>query len=198
MHQIAAKLEREKIPMSKKTRQYILGYLIGGSLFLILIPWGLYRASRSFDHLAGMPLIPSSALRLALAGILLLIGLLFAFWSFVAQYTVGQGGPLEVMNIEVSPKTQNLVVTGPYRYTRNPMLFGACVLYYAIGIFLNSLIAIALTALWMAFMLIFVKLTEEPRLLKDFGSDYEAYRRRVSMFIPWMQKRAGPSGNRLG
>ena len=36
-------------------------------------------------------------------------------------------------------------------------------------------------------MLIFVKLTEEPRLLKDFGTDYEDYRRRVSMLVPWNQ-----------
>jgi protein-S-isoprenylcysteine O-methyltransferase Ste14 len=51
------------------------------------------------------------------------------------------------------------------------------------------LIAIATVALFMTFMLIFVKLTEERRLLKEFGSDYEEYRRRVSMFVPWKQKR---------
>ena len=174
--------------MSRKTLQYITGYLIGGSLFLIGIPWGLYQVSRSFDHLTGIQLIPNYGLRLTIAVILLLFGLSFAFWSGVIQNSVGQGGPLEVANIEVSPKTQNLVVTGPYRYTRNPMLFGACVYYYAIAIFLNSVSAIAVVTLFMTFMLIFVKLTEEPRLLKDFGSDYEEYRQRVSMFIPWRQK----------
>jgi len=175
--------------MTRKTRQYIIGYLIGGSLFLVLIPWGLYRVSRSFDHLIGVELIPNSGLRIPLAALLLLIGLGFAFWSNFAQYTIGQGGPLEVMNIEVSPKTQNLVITGPYRYTRNPMVFGACAFYYAIAIFLNSVIAFAVVTLFMIFMLFFVKLTEEPRLLKDFGSDYVEYRQRVSMFIPWKQKR---------
>jgi len=62
----------------------------------------------------------------------------------------------EVAGIEVSPKTQNLVVTGPYKYTRNPMLFGACVYYYAVAIYLDSLIAIVAVALFMIFMLIFV------------------------------------------
>jgi len=107
----------------------------------------------------------------------------------VVQNTIGKGGPLEVAGLEVSPKTQNLVVTGPYQYTRNPMLFGACVYYYAVAIYLNSVIAVALVTLFMTFMLIFVKLTEERRLLKDFGSDYEEYRQRVSMFVPWPQKR---------
>jgi steroid 5-alpha reductase family enzyme len=174
--------------MTKKTLQYIIGYLIGGSLFLIGIPYGLYRVSRSFDHLTGIRLIPISGLRFTLSVILLLIGLLFGFWSNVVQNAVGKGGPLEVAGIEVSPKTQNLVVTGPYKYTRNPMLFGACVFYYAVAIYLNSVIASALVTLFMIFMLIFVKLTEEPRLLKDFGSDYEEYRQRVSMFVPWRQK----------
>jgi protein-S-isoprenylcysteine O-methyltransferase Ste14 len=50
-------------------------------------------------------------------------------------------------------------------------------------------IAVAIVTLFMTFMLIFVKLSEEPRLLKDFGADYEEYRQRVSMFVPWMQKR---------
>ena len=69
------------------------------------------------------------------------------------------------------------------------MLFGACVYYYAVAVYLNSVIAVAIVALFMTFMLIFVKLTEERRLLKDFGNDYEEYRRRVSMFVPWTPKR---------
>jgi protein-S-isoprenylcysteine O-methyltransferase Ste14 len=182
--------------MTRKTMQHIIGYLIGGSLFLIGMPCGLYLVSRSFDHLIDLQLIPVSGLRLALAVILLLSGLLFGFWSLVVQNMVGKGGPLEAVNIEVSPKTQNLVVTGPYRYTRNPMLFGACALYYAAAVYLNSVIAVAIVTLFMTFMLLFVKLIEERRLLKDFGSDYEEYRQRVSMFVPWMQKQPGSLRNR--
>ena len=68
------------------------------------------------------------------------------------------------------------------------MLFGACAFYYGVAVYLNSVIATALVTLFTTFMLIFVKLTEEPRLLKDFGGDYEDYRRRVSMFVPWRPK----------
>ncbi len=174
---------------AKRTRQHILGYATGGLLFLVLIPWGLRRASRAFDHLTGLRLIPTTGLRLTIAAVLFLFGLLFALWSIVVQNTIGKGGPLEVAGMEVSPKTQNLVVTGPYKYTRNPMLFGACVYYYAVAIYLNSVIALGITALFMTFMLIFVKLTEERRLLKEFGNEYEEYRRRVSMFIPWTRKK---------
>ncbi len=175
--------------MNRETSQYILGYLIGGLLFMILMPWGLYRLSRSFDHLIGMQLIPRDGLRITAAAFLAVIGLLFAIWSVVIQNIVGEGGPLEIAGLEVSPKTQKLVVTGPYKYTRNPMLFGACTFYYAIAVYLNSVFALAAVVLFMTFMLIFVvKLSEEPRLRKDFGAEYEAYRQRVSMFIPWIPK----------
>jgi len=69
------------------------------------------------------------------------------------------------------------------------MLFGACAFYYAIAVYLNSVFALAAGTLFMTFMLFFVvKLTEEPRLRKDFGAEYEAYRQRVSLFIPWIPK----------
>ena len=174
---------------TKRDVQYILGYVGGGLLVLGLIPLGLWRASRALDQRIGRQLIPVAGLRLMIAGVLSVLGLLFGVWSIVVQNKVGKGGPLEFAGIEVSPKTQNLVVTGPYKYCRNPMLFGACAFYYGVAVYLNSVIATALVTLFTTFMLIFVKLSEEPRLLKDFGSDYEEYRRRVSMFVPGMQKR---------
>jgi protein-S-isoprenylcysteine O-methyltransferase Ste14 len=173
----------------KRDVQYLLGYVGGGVLVLILIPLGLWRAARAFDHRIGRQLIPATDLRLTIASTLSIFGLLFGVWSIVVRNKVGKGGPLEVADLEVSPKTQDLVVTGPYRYSRNPMLFGACVFYYGVAAYLNSVIAAALVTLFVIFMLLFVKLTEEPRLLKDFGSDYEDYRRRVSMFVPWTHKR---------
>jgi protein-S-isoprenylcysteine O-methyltransferase Ste14 len=175
--------------MTNRTLQFIAGYIIGGILFLVLMPLGLCWASRAFDHVTGIQLIPTAGLRFAIAAVLFVFGLLFAFWSGVVQNIVGKGGPLEVAGMEVSPKTRNLVVIGPYKYTRNPMLFGACVYYYAVAVYLNSVIAVGIVALFMTFMLIFVKLTEEPRLLKEFGKDYKEYRQRVSMFIPWIGKR---------
>jgi protein-S-isoprenylcysteine O-methyltransferase Ste14 len=176
---------------TKRTGRLILGYLIGGFVFLVLIPLGLRRASWAFDHMIGIQLVPFTGLRCAIALSLAVVGIAFALWSNIVQNAVGKGGPLEVAGMEVSPKTQNLVITGPYRYTRNPMLFGACVYYYAVATYLNSVTAVAVTSLFMVFMLILVKLTEEPRLLREFGNDYAGYRRRVSMFIPWRQKQSG-------
>ena len=163
----------------------ILGYVVGGSIFLILLPYALVRASAHLDHLVPVALVPFPALRFAVAGILLVVGLWFGIWSNVEQYVKGRGGPVEFAGVEISPKTQHLVVTGPYRCTRNPMLFGACMLYYGVALLLNSITAFALVTLFMLLMLLFVRLSEEPRLRRDFGGEYEEYRRKVSMFFPW-------------
>jgi protein-S-isoprenylcysteine O-methyltransferase Ste14 len=38
-------------------------------------------------------------------------------------------------------------------------------------------------------MLTVVVKMEEKRLLKEFGNQYEEYRKKVSMFIPWFQRK---------
>lgn len=101
---------------------------------------------------------------------------------------MGKGGPLEISNIEISPKTKNLVVTGPYRYTRNPMLFGTFLIYLAFSVIINSITSILLVIIFAVFMLTVVVKKEEERLLKDFGAQYEQYRKKTSMIIPWFPK----------
>lgn len=102
---------------------------------------------------------------------------------------IGKGGPVEIGNIEISPKTENLVVSGPYKNTRNPMLFGTLLMYLAFALYINSITSVILVCAIFAFMLTVVVKMEEKRLLKDFGNQYVEYRKRVSKFIPWFQRK---------
>lgn len=173
----------------KKEIQQIIGYILGGLLVWFVFPYGIYSAAKYLDTILGSELIKNEPLRMILICILFLSGISFGIWSIVVQNTVGKGGPLQIGNVDISPRTQNLVVSGPYKYSRNPMLFGACLAYFAFAIYLNSLSAVIIVGLFMTFMLTFVKLSEEKRLLKDFGESYEEYREKVSMFIPWIPKK---------
>jgi protein-S-isoprenylcysteine O-methyltransferase Ste14 len=118
-------------------------------------------------------------------------GFIFGIWSIVIQNIVGQGGPVEALNIEISPKTRNLVVSGPYKYSRNPMLFGTFLAYLAGAVFINSINAILSVLLFILIMLLIIVKNEEKRLVRDFGKEYEEYRKRTSMFIPWFNKKSG-------
>ena len=172
----------------KKGNKMILGYVLGAFFFIVFIPFVIYMSAVLIDQVFKIQIIPITYIRLILSILLIIIGFLFALWSLITQNVIGKGGPLEAGNIEISPKTKNLVISGPYKYTRNPMLFGTFLIYFGLAIYLNSITAVLLVLIFIAFMLIFVIRNEEDRLLKDFGSSYEEYRKKVSMIMPWFPK----------
>jgi len=172
-----------------KNKKMILGYIVGGLLVIVSVPSIIYIITSLFDNVYRIEIIQNTIIRWIIIVILLVIGLIYGIWSVIIQNTVGQGGPVEIGNIEISPKTKNLVVSGPYKNTRNPMLFGTFLLYLAFALFINSITSVVLVSAIFVFMLTVVVKMEEKRLVKDFGNQYEEYRKKVSMFIPWFQRK---------
>lgn len=172
-----------------KDKKMILGYIVGGLLVIVLVPSIIYIITSLFDNVYRIEIIQNTIIRWIIIIILLVIGLIYGIGSVIIQNTIGQGGPVEIGNIEISPKTKNLVVSGPYKNTRNPMLFGTFLLYLAFALFINSITSVVLVSAIFVFMLTVVVKMEEKRLLKDFGNQYEEYRKKVSMFIPWFQRK---------
>jgi protein-S-isoprenylcysteine O-methyltransferase Ste14 len=79
---------------------------------------------------------------------------------------------------------KKLVVTGPYRYVRNPMISGV-----VFSLVAESLILLSTShALWMAGFLaanfVQIPLMEEPQLEARFGESYREYKRHVGRLIP--------------
>jgi len=81
---------------------------------------------------------------------------------------------------------RKLVISGPYRFVRNPMYFGmGLVLIGEAIVFPNiTLLMLGLTAALFLFVTTFVIVYEEPTLRRTFGTDYEAYCRAVRRWIP--------------
>jgi protein-S-isoprenylcysteine O-methyltransferase Ste14 len=76
-----------------------------------------------------------------------------------------------------------LVLSGPYRYTRNPMYLSLALLTIAAGLFLSMWWPIALLLPALAIVQKFVILREERYLQNRFGAEYEAYTRRVRRWL---------------
>ena len=164
--------------------RHMIGYAIGISLFFVLIPWGLYRISIAVDPAIGMGLIGNVTVRTVVSIIVLVPGLVFALWSNAALLFIGKGGPTDGFGVAISPRTQHLVIRGPYRYTRNPMVFGALSCYFAFAVFLNSAAVLITLIAFIPLIVVYLKKTEERRLERDFGDEYREYRKRVSMIFP--------------
>ena len=169
-------------------KRMILGYMVGGLLVMVLVPSIIYTITSLLDSFYKIEIIQNTAIRWTVSLLLLGAGLTYGIWSIIIQNIVGKGGPLEIGNIAISPKTKNLVVSGPYKYTRNPMLFGTLLMYLALALFINSITALILVSVIFTFMLAVVVKMEEKRLVNDFGNQYEEYQKQVSMFIPWFPR----------
>jgi protein-S-isoprenylcysteine O-methyltransferase Ste14 len=96
--------------------------------------------------------------------------------------------------------TRRLVVRGPYRRVRNPMISGV------FAILLGEAILAGAAPLWawllgaVALNAVYIPLLEEPGLERRFGDDYRVYRRHVPRWLPrrdaWTPPWETPVGER--
>jgi protein-S-isoprenylcysteine O-methyltransferase Ste14 len=115
--------------------------------------------------------------------VLALAGLGLSIWSIVYMRTVGQGNPMDAFNHEVAPRTKHLMTEGPYRLSRNPMLSGIFLYLIGCGLWLMKWQAALFFVAFVLVMLLQVR-SEEKRLQRDFGNEYEQYCRRTGRFFP--------------
>ena len=76
-----------------------------------------------------------------------------------------------------------LVVTGPYRFTRNPMYLSFTCLYLGVTFWTNDLWALILLPLVQLAMTFGVIKREEAYLERHFGEPYRTYRTKVRRWI---------------
>lgn len=75
-----------------------------------------------------------------------------------------------------------LITDGPFRYTRNPLYLAMALATLGIAVMLGSLGALLLIAAEVAVMTVGIRY-EERVLHREFGEEYDAYRRRVRRWI---------------
>jgi protein-S-isoprenylcysteine O-methyltransferase Ste14 len=96
-------------------------------------------------------------------------------WEFATR---GRGIPAPVDH----PKT--LVVSGLYRYVRNPMYLGVILVLIAEAMWFPSWSFALYIAAFFAAVNVYILAYEEPNLRRRFGEDYARYRAAVSRWIP--------------
>jgi protein-S-isoprenylcysteine O-methyltransferase Ste14 len=150
----------------------------GSSLFLAaapgvvagIVPWVLTRWEAG-EHLYPTPV--------RAAGAVVLVGgggvLVHAFGRFVSE---GSGTPAPVA------PTERLVVGGLYRHVRNPMYVAVVAAVLGQALLLSRPVLLVYAGGLGVVFAAFVRGYEEPALHRQFGDDYEAYRRHVPAWRP--------------
>ncbi len=154
---------------------------LGSGLFLVvapgvvagLVPWWL----TGWEQGTTWPLLRLLGALLIVAGVIVLVE---AFVRFVVE---GLGTPAPVA------PTRRLVVGGLYRHVRNPMYLAVGATIVGQALLLGRSILLLYAAAFAAVVFAFVRLYEEPTLARQFGAQYEDYRRAVPgwrpRFRPW-------------
>jgi protein-S-isoprenylcysteine O-methyltransferase Ste14 len=116
---------------------------------------------------------------LGLFGIpLIALGLLLIVQTIALFASVGRG------TLAPWDPTIRLVVRGPYRYVRNPMITGVLFVLLGEAALFGSLALLLWFGLVLAVNAVFLPLIEEPSLQRRFGEEYERYRAHVPRWIP--------------
>jgi protein-S-isoprenylcysteine O-methyltransferase Ste14 len=153
--------------------------IFGTALFLALapgivaglLPWWMSGWERQ-PPLFGLPIIRAIGILLILIGTPVLLD---SFARFALQ---GLGTPAPVL------PTRHLVVSGLYRYVRNPMYLAVAATIIGQGLYLGDLALLGYGALVGLAFHLFVLGYEEPTLRRSFGGQYDAYCANVPRWLP--------------
>ena len=115
----------------------------------------------------------------ALIGIpLVAIGLLLLASTIKLFASVGRG------TLAPWDPTTRLVVRGPYRYVRNPMISGVLFVLLGEAAFASPLPLLLWFGAVFAANAVYLPLVEEPGLSRRFGDDYATYKANVPRWLP--------------
>lgn len=110
--------------------------------------------------------------------VLLVFGLFLAIWTMILFAKIGKG------TLAPWAATKHLIIEGPYRIVRNPMITGVLLVLTAEALILSSIYIFYWMVLFFIINCVYFKLFEEKQLVRNFGDEYIAYRKSVPMWFP--------------
>lgn len=162
--------------------------LVGSAIFFVIAP-GTFTILLPYEFTGfrlGPAFLDSEVLRL-IGAVLAALGLVPLIESFLRFSLKGLGTPAPI-----APPTK-LVVSGFYRYVRNPMYVGLTTAVIGEALLFGSR-EVLWEALFMALGFhAFVLAFEEPTLKQNFGPEYETYRANVRRWLPRLTPWRGPT-----
>jgi protein-S-isoprenylcysteine O-methyltransferase Ste14 len=154
--------------------RHLLSVLLAPAMMTVFIPWAIAAATggQAPDLSTAKGLTSATA-----GGVLIAAGLGMLVWTVVLFDRVGEG------TLAIGSPVK-LVVRGPYRHVRNPMMTDVFCIQLGTAVATTSPWLFGWFALFFGCVLIAIRTVEEPHLRRRFGADYDEYRRHVPRWIP--------------
>jgi protein-S-isoprenylcysteine O-methyltransferase Ste14 len=161
--------------------------VLGSALFFVIAPLGLAGFVPWWvTQWEFRPAFFGVDLTRILGGTLIIVGAPGVVDSFARFALEGLGTPAPIA------PTQKLVVTGLYRYVRNPIYIAVVAVIFGQALLFGDWRLLWYGALLWFFFHIVVVMYEEPTLKQTFGLEYEAFRANVPRWIPRLTPRRVP------
>jgi protein-S-isoprenylcysteine O-methyltransferase Ste14 len=108
--------------------------------------------------------------------------------TFVPFFVLGtwlgiEGTKCTSMKVAEKHRSEKVVTTGVYSIIRHPQYVGGLLAHVGISFLLSAWYSFVSTPL-MIFIVYLISRKEEIELVKEFGDDYENYRKKVPMLVP--------------
>ena len=148
-----------------------LFFIIAPLMLAALVPWWItqWEFRRAFFGVE---------LTRVLGGVLIIAGVPGLVDSFARFALDGVGTPAPVA------PTQKLIVTGLYRYVRNPIYIAVVAVILGQALLFGDERLLSYGALFWLACHVFVVTYEEPTLKRTFGMEYETFLANVPRWIP--------------
>lgn len=157
--------------------RHLLAILILPFMVVVMIPRWLLRAYSVTDTrwIGGTW---AATLAHISGGVAFLAGLALFAWCLSLFARVGKG------TLAPWDPTRRLVVAGPYRYVRNPMISGVLAMLAGEAMFVGSRVLAVWALSFFVINHIYFVLLEEPGLERRFGASYREYKSVVPRWLP--------------
>ena len=161
--------------------------ILGSVLFLVLAPGTVIGLIPWWISKWKVQPAPPGFLLIQLLGVLLLVtGILILLEAFARFALQGIGTPAPVL------PARHLVVTGFYRYVRNPMYVALVLAVLGQSMIQGNLNLVIYGGFVWLITHLFVVVYEEPTLRRTFGDDYNEFCANVPRWIPRLRPWKGP------
>jgi len=92
------------------------------------------------------------------------------------------------LKVAETHRTETIVTTGVYSVVRHPQYLGGLLAHAGISFLLSAWYSLLLTPL-MIVLIYLISRKEEEELIREFGKEYEDYKKKVPMLIPRLRSR---------
>jgi len=92
------------------------------------------------------------------------------------------------LKVAETHRTEKVVTTGVYSIVRHPQYLGGLLAHAGISFLLSAWYSLLVTPL-MVVLIYLISRKEEEELIKEFGKEYEDYKKKVPMLMPKLRRK---------